>query len=174
MKRRDFLQSSAASVGCLAVSLSVPGSSAADAATVSEFVGVVFGEASGGSGRSQAEMWFVVLGTSVVVCVGTGSWLAQAARKGLAAARLYAVDRRGSHESGSRSIAPTDVLASVVVDRATIDAALALFAAKYRSAWDTWGPRIRSELADGSRTLLRLAANGAMVESSRQRTRDGR
>jgi hypothetical protein len=114
----------------------------------------------GSESRCHAEVWFVADGDGALVVTGSDRWRAVAITQGHTRARLWVGDFGvWTDADGGWKRAPSfDADASLVTDPVEHARALALFGAKYSAQWDSWGPKFRKGLADGSRVLIRYAA----------------
>ena len=108
-----------------------------------------------GLSSCQAEVWYVMLGADIFVCTDASSWRARAPARGVTSTRLWVGDLGVWKRVNYQSLPSTTATASIETDAIVIEQALAQFGRKYSAEWDTWGPRFRRGLADGSRTLLR-------------------
>ncbi|MBD3649012.1 MAG: hypothetical protein HUJ31_16525 [Pseudomonadales bacterium] len=114
-------------------------------------------KSNGEESSCQSEIWFVTDGTDLFVCTGTESWRAQAPRKGLTRTRIWVGDLgnwRGTDGKYKR-LPQLEATAGIVDDKAQQDEILDLFGDKYPVSWVVYGPRFRSGLEDGSRTMIR-------------------
>lgn len=105
----------------------------------------------------HGEVWFVHHDGEVYVCTQADAWRAQALRRGLTRAKVWIGEFGVWTRAGDRyRSAPYLELDGRLETDATVHAAvLAVFGSKYVAEWDSWGPRFRDGLADGSRVLLR-------------------
>ena len=161
MNRRSFLQTGVTSAAVLALQHQAQAYINRSTAAHSDFVYLSPSYTTGALRRCHAEVWYVMLGTDLYVCLGSGSWHAQAACKDtnktkLRIAKEYLVDGVGDQNQ------PTiDAVASVEDEPAKVDAVLRRFGAKYPAYWETWGPKFKRGLRDGSRVLLRYELSDA-------------
>ena len=83
--------------------------------------------------------------------------LAASVRRGLRRAAIW-IGEFGAWkkaENRYRSAVHLTIEGRIEVDTAVHDEILGRFGVKYVKEWGTWGPRFRTELADGSRVMLR-------------------
>lgn len=110
----------------------------------------------GQESRCHSEVWFAQDGDSALVVTASDRWRAKAIAKGLDRARVWVGDYGVWDPSAKYKAAPSfEAQASFEKTPAQHDHALALFGSKYTKDWDSWGPRFKNGLADGSRVLVR-------------------
>ena len=78
-------------------------------------------------------------------------------RQGLSGARIWVGDVGPWRDAGGKhkALPAVDARASLEADAAVHSQVLAVMGDKYSDEWDTWGPRFRNGLADGSRVMLK-------------------
>ena len=155
MKRRELLKAGTSAAVLTMLPWSTQARDVKSALTSSNLVYLSPIRANGSLSSCQAEVWYVMVGADVYVCTATGSWRAQAPRRGVVNTQLWVGDLGVWTRADYQSLPSIKGTASVESDAARIETALQLFGQKYASGWDTWGPRFRQGLKDGSRTLLR-------------------
>lgn len=155
MNRRHSLRM----LGVLAAGAALPvrAQSMPAAADSSPLIYITPLRADGRESRCQAEVWFARDGLSLYVVTAAGAWRARAVRDGLSQARSWVGDVGvWSRSDGAyRNLPSVEAAASFEADTLRHAAVLALMGRKYAREWDTWGPRFRNGLADGSRVMLR-------------------
>ena len=111
----------------------------------------------GGESRCQAEIWFALHAGAMYVVTPDDAWRTEAIRRGLERARIWIGDvgnwRRANERY--RNLPVIETSASIETDVAVREQVLAVMGEKYADEWETWGPRFRNGLADGSRTMLK-------------------
>ena len=114
-------------------------------------------QSNGAESRCQAEIWFASFGGAMYVVTATAAWRAQAIRQGLTQARIWVGDvgmwQRA--DGGYKALPMVGATASIETDAAVQEQVLEVMGGKYSAAWDTWGPRFRNGLTDGSRVMLK-------------------
>lgn len=113
----------------------------------------------------HAEVWFVSDGADVLVVTNPERWRAAAITKGLERARLWAGDH-GVWTRASKAWEKSPVSEAsgrIDADREAHARALAIFGAKYASAWSKWGPRFEQGLASGERVLIRYTPDAPLA-----------
>ena len=111
----------------------------------------------GGESRCQGEVWFVHHNGEIFVVTPHSAWRAQAVSKGLRRARIW-VGEFGAWKRAKesyRSAPSLEIEGRLETDATVHSEVLGKFGSKYVSEWDSWGPRFRDGLAEGSRVLLR-------------------
>lgn len=114
-------------------------------------------KSNGNESKCQAEIWFASDGMDMFVCTGTESWRARAPRQGLNRARVWVGDlgvwtgTNGKY----KSLPKLETEVAIIDDKTEQARVLDLMGDKYSLYWLVWGPRFRSGLKDGSRTMLR-------------------
>jgi len=111
----------------------------------------------GSESTCHGEVWFVQEGSDVVVVTAADRWKARAIASGHDRARLWVGDFGVWTRSGGKFKTAPTFLARASFDPGPVqrERALEAFGKKYPAEWDTWGPRFRDGLVDGSRVLLR-------------------
>ena len=115
----------------------------------------------GSPSRCQAEIWFVMVEDSLLVCTNSKSWRARAAATGRQQTQIWVGDV-GVWESGfDQHLKLPNLQATARVEQTpeVIAAALEAFGEKYPIQWLLWGNRFRRGLADGSRVMLAYQLN---------------
>lgn len=110
----------------------------------------------GNPSRCQAEIWFVMVQKTLLVCTDSKSWRARAAATGRQQTQIWVGDV-GVWETGfDRHLKLPSLRATARIERApeAVDTALEAFGEKYPIQWLLWGNRFRRGLADGSRVML--------------------
>lgn len=111
----------------------------------------------GSESTCHGEVWFVHHGGEIYVNTQAGAWRAEALRRGYERAKIwigeFGVWKRA--EGRYRSAPYLEIAGTIEKDPAVHAELFPLFGAKYAAEWDSWGPRFRNGLADGSRVLLR-------------------
>lgn len=155
MNRRDSLR--ALGILAAAVALPVRAQSMPAAADSSQLIYITPLRTDGRESRCQAEVWFARDGLSLYVVTAADAWRARAVRNGLSQARIWVGDVGvWSRSDGAYLNLPAlQTAASFETDSLRHAAVLALMGQKYTAEWNTWGPRFRNGLADGSRVMLR-------------------
>ena len=114
-------------------------------------------QSNGTESRCQAEIWFASFGGAMYVVTAADAWRAQAIRQGLSKARVWVGDvgnwRRS--DGGYKALPAVSTAASIETDATVQGQVLEVMGGKYSAGWDTWGPRFRNGLADGSRVMLK-------------------
>ena len=114
-------------------------------------------QSNGAESRCQAEIWFASLGGAMYVVTATDAWRAEAVRQGLTKARIWVGDVGTWRRAGGsyKALPMVGAAASIETDAAVQGQVLEVMGGKYSAGWDTWGPRFRNGLADGSRVMLK-------------------
>lgn len=114
-------------------------------------------QSNGAESRCQAEIWFASFAGAMYVVTATEAWRAQAIRQGLTQARIWVGDVGTWHraDGGYKALPRVGANASIETDAAVQGQVLEVMGGKYSAEWDTWGPRFRNGLADGSRVMLK-------------------
>ena len=154
MRRRDLIKMGVAALATAAVPIRAA-DPARVALTESNLVYLSPVKADGTLSSCQAEVWYVMLGPDVYVCTSSGSWRARAPGNGASQTKIWVGDLGVWRSANYQSLPSVMANASVESDASRIEAALQVFGNKYASEWGRWGPRFRSGLKDGSRTMLR-------------------
>ncbi len=105
----------------------------------------------------QAEVWFASVESSFYVVSDADAWRSQAIGKGLTKARIWVGDVGTWKDSDGayRTLPMVEASAGAETDAAVQNRVLEAMGSKYVDEWDSWGPRFRDGLADGSRVMLR-------------------
>ena len=158
ISRRTLLKTSAAAaVVPLLPAIGWAGSGWRDAAEASPLIYLTPIQSSGAESRCQAEIWFATVDGAMYVVTAAEAWRAEAVRQGLSGARIWVGDVgpwRGA-DGKYKALPAVDARASLEADAAVHNQVLAVMGDKYSAEWDTWGPRFRNGLADGSRVMLK-------------------
>ena len=158
ISRRTLLKTSAAAAALpLLPTIGRAGPSWRDAAEASPLIYLTPIQSSGAESRCQAEIWFASVAGAMYVVTAAEAWRAEAVRQGLSGARIWVGDVgpwRGS-DGKYKALPAVDARASLEADAAVHSQVLEAMGAKYSAEWDTWGPRFRNGLADGSRVMLK-------------------
>jgi len=116
----------------------------------------------GSESRCHGEVWFAWDRDSVVIVTSKDSWKARALARGRDRARLWVADfgRIRWDEAGKLATAPRfSANARIDSDPETFARIVPIYARKYPEEWaDTWEPRFRKGMAEGSRVLIRYTA----------------
>ena len=158
ISRRTLLKTSAAAAALpLLPAIGRAGPSWRDAAEASPLNYLTPIQSNGAESRCQAEIWFATVAGAMYVVTAAEAWRAEAVRQGLSGARIWIGDVGPWHGSAGKykALPAVDARASVESDAAVHSQVLEAMGAKYSAEWDTWGPRFRNGLADGSRVMLR-------------------
>jgi len=117
----------------------------------------------GSLSRCQAEVWFLHEDGHDYVVTSNDAWRAEAVRLGLSKAKVWVGDVGRWRVSGGKYKDLPSHMATVEFEtnHAVHARLLTMFGQKYADEWDTWGPRFRDGLADGSRVLLRYTRTPA-------------
>lgn len=128
-----------------------------EAIATSDLIYVTPLKSNGEESRCQSEIWFVPVDDDLYVCTGSNSWRARAVKKGVDRARIWVGDLGNWRRTNSKykSLPQLEARANVVDDPDHQEKVLRRFGEKYTREWDTYGPRFRNGLADGSRTMIR-------------------
>lgn len=117
----------------------------------------------GEESRCKAEIWFAHHAGDLFVVTPPETWRAEAVRQGLTRARLW-VGEYGvwTRADGAFREAPMHMASAALEEDARVrSTVLAQLAEKYAEAgWNTWGPRFKKGLADGSRVMIRYRPDG--------------
>ena len=113
----------------------------------------------GSESKCQAEVWYVLHDSSIYVNTQFGAWRAHAVRKGLTKARIWVGDVGPwlSSEGKYKDLPQIHATGSIVANSTEWDAVFPVFGEKYSDEWPAWGPRFKSGLEDGSRTLIKYS-----------------
>ncbi len=151
MQRRTFLRNS----GLLLAGTALPWT--ALAADESELIYLSPLKSNGDLSSCQAEVWYVQDGSNMYVVTASSAWRARAIAQGLSRTQVWVGDVGPWQRSGGsyKNLPAMQANGSRVEDAAEHARLLEKFGAKYASGWDSWGPRFRNGLADGSRVMLR-------------------
>lgn len=112
----------------------------------------------GSESQCQGEVWFVFDGAySIYVNTQYDAWRANAIRRGLTQARIWVGEFGLWRSTDVYRDAPSTVLSDgkIVEDVKKHDEVFPIFGKKYADEWPVWGPRFKSGLLDGSRSLLK-------------------
>ena len=114
-------------------------------------------QSNGTESRCQAEIWFAGFGGALYVVTATDAWRAEAVRQGLVQARIWVGDVGAWQRADGayKALPMVESTASIEADAAIQGQVLEVMGGKYSDEWDTWGPRFRNGLADGSRVMLK-------------------
>ncbi len=155
--RREFLVVGGALLGGALLPGPIWAKSAARAARVSPLIYVSPLRSDGSESRCHGEVWFVAAGEDLLVVTASDRWRARAIEAGLARARVWVGDHGvwTTSEGAFRQSPSVDVEGSFEQDAARQTKVLEAFGTKYAAQWESWGPRFRKGLADGSRVLIR-------------------
>ena len=159
ISRRTLLKTSAAAAAALpllpVLGRAEPGWRAAAEASPLIYLTPIL--SNGAESRCQAEIWFASFGGAMYVVTATEAWRAQAIRQGLSQARIWVGDVGTWHraDGGYKALPMVGANASIETDAAVQGQVLEVMGGKYSAEWDTWGPRFRNGLADGSRVMLK-------------------
>ncbi len=160
VNRRQFLG------GGVAVAAAVLGAARSVRADVSPAVaaldrsGLIYLTPVVSGGRESAchgEVWFVHHQGEIFVVTKSDAWRTEALRRGFTRAKIW-IGEFGvwTRADGAYRSAPyLEIEGRIENDRAVHAELLPVFGRKYAAEWDTWGPRFRDGLAEGSRVLLR-------------------
>lgn len=158
ISRRTLLKTSAAAAALpLLPAIGRAGSSWRDAAEASPLIYLTPIQSNGAESRCQAEIWFASVDGAMYVVTAAEAWRAEAVRQGLSGARIWVGDVgpwRGA-DGRYKALPAVEARASLEADAAVHSRVLAAMGAKYSAEWDTWGPRFRNGLADGTRVMLK-------------------
>lgn len=160
MNRREHLLSLAAVTGSALIGLPSFASAGAQtlpaAADTSQLIYITPIKRDGGESRCQAEVWFLRYEDGLYVVTAADAWRARAVQAGLTRAKVWVGDVGvWSRNEEYRELPAVMAQATLVADATTHAAVLAKFGGKYTDEWDSWGPRFKDGLADGSRVLIR-------------------
>ena len=158
ISRRTLLRTSAAAAALPflpAIVRAEPGWRAA--AETSPLIYLTPIQSNGAESRCQAEIWFASVGGAMYVVTATEAWRAEAIRQGLSKARIWVGDVGSWHGADGKwkSLPTLGATASIETDATVQGQVLEVMGGKYSAEWDTWGPRFRKGLADGSRVMLK-------------------
>jgi hypothetical protein len=113
----------------------------------------------GKESRCHGEVWFAWDRESVVIVTGKDAWKARALARGRERARIWVADfgRIRWDAAGKLATAPHfEARARIDSDPETFARVVPIYARKYPDEWaDTWEPRFRKGIADGTRVLIR-------------------
>jgi hypothetical protein len=168
ISRREFVLGAATLSGAalLPASVAWPGdakfrvSKAAQAAIeTSKLIYITPIKSDGEESSCHAEVWFCADGADLLVVTKQGLWRSEAVKRGLDRARIW-VGEFGVWKRSKEAYrnAPTFIAqaAHISTDVEAVERTLKAMSAKYADeGWDTYGPRFKEGLADGSRVLLR-------------------
>ena len=120
-------------------------------------------QSSGAVSRCQAEIWFALQDGAMYVVTAADAWRAEAVRLGLNRARIWVGDAGSWHRADGkyRDFPVVEATASMEADAGRQEPVLKTMGVKYADEWDTWGPRFRNSLADGSRVMLKYQPDPA-------------
>ena len=158
ISRRTLLKTSAAAAALpLLPAVGWTGPRWRDAAEASPLLYLTPIQSSGAESRCQAEIWFASVEGAMYVVTAAEAWRAEAVRQGLSSARVWIGDVGPWRRSDGKykALPAVDARASLVADAAVHNQVLEAMGAKYSAEWDTWGPRFRNGLANGSRVMLK-------------------
>ena len=158
ISRRTLLKTSAAAAALpLLPAIGRAEPSWREAAETSPLIYLTPIQSNGAESRCQAEIWFASYGGAMYVVTAAEAWRAQAIRQGLTQARIWVGDvgmwQRA--DGGYKALPMVGATASIETDAAVQGQVLEVMGGKYSDGWDTWGPRFRNGLADGSRVMLK-------------------
>jgi hypothetical protein len=169
LRRRDFLVGSLAFAPWALLPLRPAWGRPADgvlpAATVealekSDYVYVSPLRGNGSESRCHGEVWYGWLDGAVVLNTQSGTWKAQALRRGLTGARIWVGNygrwkgMLGANEK-FRAGPHFDARASRITDRAISERLLAIFDQKYPGDIERWREQMRSGFDSGDRIVIR-------------------
>ncbi|MEM7467191.1 MAG: hypothetical protein AAF387_09930, partial [Pseudomonadota bacterium] len=111
----------------------------------------------GNESKCHGEVWFIHHENEIFVVTQQDAWRAEAVRQGLNTAACwigeFGVWTRAKNKYKS---APYLRLSGrLETDAGLHSTLLEKFGVKYAKEWDSWGPRFRKGLANGSRVMLR-------------------
>lgn len=159
LTRRRFIEGAASAVALLNLPLLARGDhhKLAEQLQQTNLIYLTPIRSNGKESRCQAEIWFAADGTDMYVCTATSSWRARAPRQGLTSARVWVGDLGTWRSTGGRyrNLPQVETDVAIIDDKAEQVRVLELFGRKYTAEWGTWGPRFKTGLDDGSRTMLR-------------------
>lgn len=170
--RRHFLSGSLALSGALllprwsrAADAYALAQSARDAIGNSPLIYVSPLKSDGSESTCHGEVWFASENGVLYVVTDSVRWRARAVKQGLDRARIWVGDFGPWKKSfGEFKNAPTFLAAADFVtsdDRELQNRVLKLYGKKYPDGWDSWGPKFRKGLGDGTRVMLRYRPAGA-------------
>lgn len=139
------------------------GARALDALSTSPYVYVSPLLASGRESTCHGEVWFAWLDGSVVTSTSTGSWKARSIEAGRQRARLWVGDHGrwkgvlGRNESFRRAPSFLAEGRFVAEPGPLLDRLLAVYEVKYPGEIARWRDRMRREVADAERVVIRYA-----------------
>ena len=153
MNRRQFIQSSGLAIA--AASGGIAGLAHATAESALIYLSPL--QSNGALSRCQAEVWFVSDGPDMCVVTDKDAWRAKAVEQGLAPTQVWVGDVGLWQKSDGAYKNLPSMRAGASFERNADKHAqlLSVFGRKYAREWDTWGPRFKKGLADGSRVMLR-------------------
>lgn len=160
MNRREHLLGLAGVTGSALIGL--PGAAYAEArslpaaADTSQLIYISPIKRDGGESRCQAEVWFLRYEVGLYVVTAVDAWRARAVKAGLTQAKVWVGDVGvWTRNEEYRELPALMAQATLIADARTHTAVLGKMGGKYPDEWDTWGPRFKEGLADGSRVMLR-------------------
>ncbi len=139
------------------------GARALDALSTSPYVYVSPLLVGGRESTCHGEVWFAWLDGSVVTSTSTGSWKARSIQAGRREARLWVGDHGrwkgvlGRNESFRRAPSFLAEGRFVAEPGPLLDRLLAVYEVKYPGEIARWRDRMRTEVADGKRVVIRYA-----------------
>ena len=116
-------------------------------------------KSNGEESKCKAEIWFLYHDDGIHVVTPTDAWRTEAIRKGLTSARIWVGEFGNWRRANDAFRAAPELMASgeIVTDTEVHAVVLEGMGIKYSSGWDSWGPRFKSSLEDGSRAVLRYS-----------------
>lgn len=111
----------------------------------------------GEESKCKAEIWFAYHEKEIYVVTPKEAWRAEAIRKDLTQARIW-VGEFGNWQRAKEAYREAPELmanGSIVEDKEVHQEVLKVMGEKYSDGWDTWGPRFKNQLADGSRVMIK-------------------
>lgn len=105
----------------------------------------------------KGEIWFAYHEKEIYVVTPTQAWRAEAIRKDLTEARIW-VGEFGNWKQAKEAFRDAPelmVTGSIVEDKEVHQDVLKVMGEKYSDGWESWGPRFKSALEDGSRVMIK-------------------
>lgn len=124
-------------------------------------------KSNGDESKCKAEIWFIYHESNIYLVTPSDAWRTEAIKMGLNKARIWVGEfgnwRRANDafRDAPELMATADIVAESEIHSEVLDA----MGAKYTAEWNTWGPRFKSALEDGSRAMLRYSPDGLMQDA---------
>lgn len=111
----------------------------------------------GEESKCKGEIWFAFHEKEIYVVTPSEAWRAKAIGKDLTEARIWVGEFGNWRQANEAFRKAPELMAtgSIVEDKEVHQEVLKVMGEKYSDGWDTWGPRFKSALEDGSRVMIK-------------------